>query len=71
VLAQRLEVVRARQVTVPQEVRDLFVRHRGREVLDQVTAAIDEPAIGPVDLADGRLGGDHSFESGAEIRHCK
>jgi len=54
---------------VPQEVRDLFIRHRGREVFDQVTAAIDEPAIGPIDLADGRLGGDHSLQPRAEFRH--
>jgi hypothetical protein len=54
---------------VPQEVRDLFVRHRGREVFDQVTAAIDEPAIGPIDLADGRLCGDHTLQPRAEFRH--
>jgi len=52
-----------------QQARDLFVRHDRREVFDEVTTAVNEPAIGSIDLADGRLGRDHSLQPRAEFRH--
>jgi len=54
---------------MPQEVRDLFEGHDGRKVFDEVAAAIDQPAIGAVNLADRSLGGHHTFQPRAELRH--
>ncbi len=54
---------------MPEQVRNLFVTDDRRDVFDEVTAAIDEPAIGAVDLADGGLGRYDTFQPWAELRH--
>jgi hypothetical protein len=54
---------------VPQEVSDLLIGDGRGEVLDQVAASINEPAIGAIDLADRGLRGDDSFQPWAELRH--
>src|ERR1700686_1077510 len=64
--AKRLELRLVGKLTVPQEVRDLLIRDRGGEVLDQIAASIDEPAIGAIDLADRGLRGADSFQPWAE-----
>jgi len=39
-------------------------RSRRDEVFDQVTAAVDETAVGAVDFADGGFSGHHTFQPG-------
>ena len=57
------------QRSVPEEICGFLECGDGGEVFDEVAAAIDEPAVGAVDLADGGLGGDNTFQPWAELRH--
>src|SRR5256884_4621979 len=66
---QAVELLFIRQLAVPQQMGDLFVAGDGHQVLDQVSAAIDEAAVGAVDFADGGFSGHHTFQPGAELRH--
>ena len=52
---------------MPEEIRSLLVAGGRHEVLDQVTAPIDQTAVGAVDLADGGPGGDDPLEPGTEL----
>jgi hypothetical protein len=68
-LTQGVKLFFVRQLAVPEEVRDPCVSHDGNQVFDQVTAAIDETAIGAVDLADGGFSGHHTFQPRPEFRN--
>src|SRR5690606_38369006 len=50
------------QLTVPEEVADLFERGVAREVVDLV-AAVDQAALLSHDLADARLRGNNPFQA--------
>ena len=59
---------------MPQQVGHLLEGRDGREIFDEVSAPVDEPAVGAINLADLGFGGDHPFQPGAEVRHrakCK
>ena len=68
-MTQGVKLLFGGQLAVPEEVRDLFVAGDGHEVLDEVSAAIDQAAVGAVDFADGGFSGHHTFQPGAELRH--
>ena len=58
-----------RELAMPQEVGGLLEGDDGREVFDEVSAPVNQAAVGAVDLADLGLGGDDTFQPGAEVRH--
>ena len=68
-LFQRIELCLRGELAVPQQICDLLEGHDCSKVFDEVSAPVDEPAVGAVNLADLGLGGDDPFEPGAEVRH--
>ncbi len=67
--AQGRELFLVGKLSVPEQVGRLLEGPDRREVFDEVAAAIDEPAVGPVHLADGGLGRDDPLQPRAELRH--
>ncbi len=68
-LTQGVKLLFVGQLAMPEEISDLLVGRDRHEVLDEVSAAIDETAVRAVDFADGGLSGHHTFQPGAELRH--
>ena len=54
---------------MPEQVGDLFEGHGGREIFDEVSATVDETAVGAVNLADLGFGCNDPFQPGTEVRH--
>jgi len=67
--AQSFELLFVRESSVPEEICGLLEARDLREIFDEVSAAIDQPSVRAVHLADGGLGRDHSLQSWAELRH--
>src|SRR5260370_14418175 len=65
---QGFQLCFVRQFPVPQEVSRFLERGDRGQVFDQISAAIDEPAVGAVDLADGGFGLYKTFPAWAELR---